>query len=232
MKKQISLLFYSLIALPNVLAHETEVSMLQKLPNPLFILGIGVIFCLAFLCFVLFKKNWKNQQKKILFWSFAVLVSTVTIYFLLYTLLVNFTSETNGPVHWHADFEIWVCGQRQTVPHSTGISGRDGTPLLHHHNDDRIHIEGTIINTEGVSLGNFFAAIGGALADSYIGIPQEDGTIQYWHNEDACPDGHAGTLSLYITRGNSVAMIPGIAEYVISPETNVPPGDQLKLVFN
>ncbi len=190
------------------------------------------MFSIAFLVLILYRKNWKNQQKKILFWCFAIIITGVTGYFLFSTVLVNLSSETNGPVHWHADFEIWACGQKQILPHSKGISGRVGTALLHHHDDSRMHIEGTIINKAGVNLGNFFEAIGGALADSYIGVPQDDGSIKYWHNGDKCPDGHVGTLTLYVTSGQSIKTVQNIAEYVISPQTNIPPGDQLKFVFS
>ncbi|MBI5072478.1 hypothetical protein HZA99_01535 [Candidatus Woesearchaeota archaeon] len=231
MKKSI-IISSLLMAIQTAAAHETEETMTQVIPSPLFILGVGTIFCVVFIALVLLKKNWKNQEKKILFWALAIGVSAVTVYLLSYTLLVNSTSETNGPVHWHADFEIWVCGEKQTLPESEGISGRVGTPLVHYHDDYRIHIEGAVMNKEDMNLGSFFAAIGGALADSYIGIPQEDGSIKYWRNGDQCQDGHAGTLTLYVTKGQSVTTVQNIAAYVISPETNVPPGDKLKFVFN
>lgn len=226
------LFFYFLTTIPTALAYEQETKVIQKIPSPSVILGIGVLCILTFFAIIFIKKKWKNYEKKIIFWSFAIVISIVTLYLLFYTLLVNLSSETKGPVHWHADFEIWVCGEKQTLPESKGLSGKVGTSLLHHHNDYRIHVEGTVMNKAEVSLGNFFAAIDGALADSYIGIPQNDDSIKYWHNGDRCFDGHVGTLSLYVTKGQSVTTVENIAAYVISSETNVPPGDTLKLVFN
>lgn len=206
--------------------------MFEQFPSVLSVLAFAVLFSLAFLVLILFRKNWKNHEKKILFWSFTIVIALVTFYFLLYTLLMNVTSETKGPVHWHADFEIWVCGQEQELPKSKGISGKVGTALLHTHNDYRIHIEGTVMDKEEVSLGNFFDSIGGVLAETYIGIPQEDGSIVYWHNGDVCPDGHSGTLTMYVKKGESMTVVADSANYVPSPETNVPPGDQITITFD
>jgi hypothetical protein len=43
-----------------------------------------------------------------------ILIAGITIFSTLYmagsTIYVNNKSDSGGPVHWHADMEIWACG--------------------------------------------------------------------------------------------------------------------------
>ncbi len=184
-----------------------------------------------FIYFATNKKRMNNTYKKIAFACFVVLVSMTTLYLLMHTLFTNIISETKGPVHWHADFEIIICGEKQLLLESTGISNKVGTATLHHHNDYRIHVEGTLLSLQDASLGRFFESIGGVLTDTYIGIPQKNETTLYWHNGDHCPDGSTGTLSMYVQKGTSVTAVSDIDGYIISPEIYVPPGDKITIIF-
>ncbi|MEK6867760.1 MAG: hypothetical protein AABX98_02965, partial [Nanoarchaeota archaeon] len=193
---------------------------------------VSVVFFLL-VAYAVLKKKQSKQEKYILFWSMVLILSIATLYLAAYTLTVTLLSVTNGPVHWHADFEVWICGEKQFIPESTGLSGKIGSSLLHHHNDYRIHIEGAVMDYEDIMLAQFFQDIGGSLGQNYIGISQEDGSVAYWQNGDYCPDGKEGMLRLYVQRGFSeewqeVAEIPS---YIIGPYADVPPGDRLKLVF-
>ena len=182
--------------------------------------------------YAVFKKKLREQTKLFLFWSIVVLVSLSTLYLVAHTFYYNIFSETNGPVHWHADFEIWICGEQQTLPSSPFPSNKVGTPLLHHHNDYRMHIEGTVFSWGDVTVGSFFDAIGGTLGQTYIGIPQEDGSLKYWQNDDYCGK-KQGMLHLYVQKGDSEAWeeVEDIPSYIISPYADVPPGDRLKIMF-
>lgn len=227
------LFFLILLLLPLVLAHE-EATPTTSWPEPFLILNYALVLFAVLLAVALCKKKASHATKRFLFWSMVIIIGSATLYLATYTIIVNMTSETEGPVHWHADFEIWICGEKQTLPQSTGFENKIGTGSFHHHNDDRIHIEGVVAHLEDVTLSKFFETIGGSLTENSLGIPQEDRSIDYWQNEDRCPDGSKGTVSVFVQKGDSNDWLP-VAEfpdYVISPESDVPPGDRLKIVFD
>ncbi len=220
-------------ALPFVFAHG------QQLPPPFSDYGpftiltyVSVLFFLL-LAYAVLKKKQSKHEKHILFWSMVVILGSATLYLVAYTLTITLLSVTNGPVHWHADFEVVICGEKQLLPESKGLSGKMGSSLLHHHNDYRIHIEGAVMDYEDIMLAQFFQDIGGSLGQNYVGIPQEDGTVVYWQNGDYCSNGTQGTLHLYVQRDFSEEFedVEDIPEYIISPYSDVPPGDRLNLVF-
>lgn len=230
-KRCLATLFCTFVfLLPSVFADEP--SLLEQLPSPLLVLLYTALPAALLLLYAIFKKKLREQTKLFLFWSIVVLVSVGTLYLVVHTFYYNILSETNGPVHWHADFELWICGEKQTLPTSQFPSNKIGTPLLHHHNDYRMHIEGTVFSWEEVTLRAFFDAIGGTLGQTYIGIPQEDGSLKYLQNDDYCGK-KQGKLHLYVQKGDveNWMEIEEIPTYIISPYADVPPGDRLKLVF-
>ncbi|MBI5001761.1 hypothetical protein HZC31_00080 [Candidatus Woesearchaeota archaeon] len=218
--------------LPLVFAHGHEPTLLEQLPSPLLVLFYTALLTVFLLLYAVFKKKMREKTKQVVFWSIVVLVSVSTLYIVAHTFYYNIFSETNGPVHWHADFEIWICGEQQILPSSQFPSNKVGTPLLHHHNDYRMHIEGTVFSWNDVTLSAFFNAIGGTLGQTYIGIPQEDGSLKYWQNDDYCGK-KQGTLHLYVQKGDAETWeeIEEIPSYIISPYADVPPGDRLKIMF-
>ncbi len=220
------------LLIPFVFAHGHEPSLLEQLPTPLFVLLYTALPATLLLLYAVSQKKLREQTKLFLFWSIVVLVSVSTLYLVTHTFYYNILSETNGPVHWHADFEIWICGEQQTLPTSQFPANKMGTPLLHHHNDYRMHIEGTVFSFNDVTLAAFLDAIGGTLGQTYIGIPQEDGSLEYWQNGDYCGR-EQGMLRLYVQRGYSDEWeeAEDIPSYLISPYADVPPGDRLKLMF-
>ncbi len=233
LEKKVFVAFIVLVfALPSVFADAYGLSPLEQLPSPLLVLLCAAIPTTLLILYAVFKKKLREQTKLFLFWSIVVLVSLSTLYLVAHTFYYNIFSETNGPVHWHADFEIWICGEQQTLPSSQFPSNKVGTPLLHHHNDYRMHIEGTVFSWGDVTVGSFFDAIDGTLGQTYIGIPQEDGSMKYWQNGDYCGK-KQGMLHLYVQKGDAETWeeIEEIPSYIISPYADVPPGDRLKLMF-
>src|SRR3989344_854626 len=100
---------------------------------------------IALLILVLISLKTRNASpsvKKILFISIVAIVASVTIFLAGSTIYLNIVSFSRGPVHYHADFEIWNCGQEIDLKDPKGISNKIGTPALHEHNDKRIHLEG------------------------------------------------------------------------------------------
>ena len=226
------ILCFLFVLMPAVLAH-TQLPSPFSLYSPFLILGISSVLFALLVLYALFKKRQSKQEKYILFWSMVVVLGIATLYLVAYTLTITLLSVTNGPVHWHADFEIWVCGEKQFIPESKGISGKIGSNTLHHHNDYRIHIEGAVMEYEDIMLAQFFQDIGGSLGQAYVRIPQENGSVAYWQNGNYCPDGKEGMLHLYVQRGftDEWEEVEEIPSYIISPYADVPPGDRLKLIF-
>src|SRR3989344_115684 len=87
-----------------------------------------------------------HQYKKFFFLSITIPVAMVTLYLAGHTLYENAISVTGGPVHWHADYQVWHCGERIDLVDPNFPSNKIGTPLLHEHDDDRVHMEGTVVN--------------------------------------------------------------------------------------
>ena len=186
--------------------------------------GIIILSVLA----AVFQKNIGENGKKAAFFILAAVIVLTTIYLGGSIVLTNVTSVTGGPVHWHADYEIWACGEKIETKTSEGFSNRVGTPLFHNHNDDRIHVEGVVMDWKEIHLGVYFKAIGGDFTQEALTLILKDGTTKTWRNGDRCPNGHAGTLKLYVNGVQNDKM----DEYIISPYSNIPPGDFLKIVFD
>lgn len=188
--------------------------------------GYGsLVFGVLIVVILLFHKIMNDATKKAVYFSIIIIVSLVTIYLVLTTLHLNIISLTKGPVHWHADFELWVCDKELKLPEPKGLSNKQGVELMHAHNDNRIHVEGVILDTRQASLGAFFYAIGGSLSDDGIKVPTDDGLVSV-HDGDKCNEQPA---KLYVfVNGN---LIDNPSAYVISPYEKVPPGDRINFVF-
>lgn len=188
--------------------------------------GYGSLaFGILALAIILFHKKMNDAAKKIMYILVVAVIAIVTLYLILTTLHLNVTSITKGPVHWHADFEIWVCGKEIKLSEPKGLSNKQGVDLMHAHNDNRIHVEGVILDKKQASLGAFFHAVGGSLSSDGLRVPTDEGLISA-HNGDKCNEKPA---KLYVfVNGN---LIENPSAYEISHYEKVPPGDRLKFVF-
>ncbi len=89
------------------------------------------------------------------------------------TVYLNVKSDSGGPVHWHADLEYWVCGNQLELRNPIGaLSNKIGTAVLHEHDDQRIHLEGVVVDgVKDASLGKFMHVIDGAITDEALVLP-------------------------------------------------------------
>lgn len=108
-----------------------------------------------------------------LFIMIAFIMSSSFLFLAGSTIYLNVKSDTGGPVHWHADFEVWACGNELELRDPFEfLSNKIGTATLHEHDDRRIHLEGVPVETEvDASLGKFMYVIGGAVTDEAIVFP-------------------------------------------------------------
>ncbi len=193
----------------------------------------SLIMILVTIISIFFHKKLPNTFKKILFWLTSFLVIVTTLFLIGSTVYLNIVSPTKGPVHWHADFTIEICGKDIEIADPTGIMNRIGKSDLHEHNDNRIHIEGTPPSLESIELGEFFEAVGGNFDPISFSVPTNQGLMSV-KNGDLC-NNKPGRLFLFVESQSGIQRVwriePKSGEYIIAPYGNVPPGDRLRIIF-
>lgn len=173
-------------------------------------------------------KKLSPNLKKFLFWSISAVTLITTLILAVSTVYLNVISSSGGPVHWHADIEIFNCGSEVNLKDPKGLSNKIGSPTLHEHNDKRIHLEGVVVEENDASLGKFFHVIGGEITDSSITFPTNEG-MQTLSSGSTCPNGQPAELQVfaYKVSGKNYTQqkLTNPSEYIMSPEGAVPPGD-------
>ena len=202
--------------------------------DPLFVVvgASGVILALT-ICAV-----WLDSQtnfiKAFFFSSISAVVIVTTLYIVLGTVQLVRSSSTGGPVHWHADFRAFRCGEELDLIDPSGFSNKEGTQTVHEHGDKRIHIEGIPEEETIASLKNFIRAVGGTLSHDAMSFPTQHGDTLV-KNGDMCVDGE-GFLQVFLwktKKGEAVqSKLESFPEYIISPEVFVPPGDCIIFEFD
>lgn len=181
-----------------------------------------------------FFKERNATLKKILFWAIIFVIVVNTLYLSLSTIYLNISSKSGGPVHHHADFEIYNCGQQVEVKKSEGLSNKVGSELVHTHNDKRMHIEGVILDPHQLSIGHFFENLGGELNNGILVVPTEKGQLSL-KDRGFCPDGSKAVLQVFVYSTHDKFFeqkkLIDFEDYQISPFTQVPPGDCVILEF-
>lgn len=190
---------------------------------------------IAFLVLIIVLRPPKSNPAKVFFFSLISLAVILTTLFIASgTVYQNLTSATGGPVHWHADLQVFNCGEGLKLVSPAGALNRVGTPDVHEHGDGRIHIEGKIKRLEEASLHGFFEAVGGTLTEDELAMPTNDGLV-YVQNGKVCPDGSPGTLQVFLWKTTNGILeqlkLADFPEYVISPESVIPPGDCVIIEF-
>jgi len=187
-------------------------------------LKLSAVFLVALVIVALVKRKLTAGQKKILFIAICLFVLAPTLFMGFSTIRENLESVTKGPVHWHADYIVEVCGERLDLGDPEFMANRVGDPLLHEHDDSRMHIEGAVRELEDVSLHAYFEKIGGELAPGRFAYPSDKGLVEK-QDGDACAEG-PGTLKVYVN-GRELSDF----EYVPYPDSYVPPGDCIVVRF-
>ncbi len=175
---------------------------------------------------LLFRGRLTKKEKVFFFILIAAPALITTFYLAGYTINNNIVSVTKGPVHWHMDYQVWVCGERLNLVDPKGMENKIGDHLLHEHNDGRVHVEGVVTSYDDVSLGNYFYTIGGKLSNDQLIYPTDDGVVEV-ANGQFC-DQLKSTLKVYV---NGKA-INNPQDFVMYPAPNVPPGDCVIIEFS
>ncbi len=201
----------------------------------------GASFIVALLTFAALSLRPKDERTKwMLFLGIAVPIVFATLFSAGTTIYLNQISHTKGPVHWHADFEIWNCGEKVDLQDPVGLSNRVGNPVLHEHGDGRIHVEGVVVSQEDVSLHHFFEQAGGEMSKEALLLPTNSGNVNM-RNGALCR-GKPAQLQVFvysvvnpdersnwILRQEKIDIFP---EYVLARYANIPPGDCFIVEFD
>lgn len=229
----------AILLLPGALAHEDAASVGEGIAqNGMNAVAVALAFMAVAVVIALGWKGKPDRAKPVLFLLIVIPVVLATAVLVGSTIYLNQVSATGGPVHWHADFEIWSCGQKIDLVDPTGLENRVGTAVVHEHGDDRIHVEGVLVDLEEASLHEFFEVVGGGLSAGELAVPLNAGSLAV-RNGDLCPDGQAGELQLWAYRvanprergGWQYVQERADPDYVLSPHSAVPPGDCIILEF-
>jgi hypothetical protein len=197
----------------------------------------GASVLLALLVVLALRTKHPTQEfKRFLFTGIITFVAIPTLYMTGTTVFLNTVSASKGPVHWHADFEIWNCGQEVSLKDPVGmLNNKIGTATLHEHNDNRLHVEGVVEQPTDASLGTFFRVVGGELTPTSAIIPTNVGQLPLTSGS-ICPDGQEGTLQVFVLQTDndmyySQKKIADPQSYEISPYADVPKGDCIIVEF-
>ncbi len=218
-----------LFQVAKIAAHEEDIAEEEQnnfFANPVFYIKLTGIWAVFIAMLILLFRNFVMNNKKLFFWLLITPIILSSLYLAGATIYENIFSETKGPIHWHADYQIWICGERLQLIDPEGIANRVGSAFLHEHNDNRIHIEGTVEHWEDIDLGSYFASVGGELEMGHF-IFSTNEKIYDVINGDDC-NGEEGTLKVYVNGGK----IDNYENYLIYPDSQSPPGDCVIVLFD
>lgn len=168
------------------------------------ILACSILLVLFIILASLFANKKHPQLKKPLFISivFVVLVGSITLFGS--TIYLNLKSDSGGPVHWHADIEYWACDVQLELRNPSGfLSNKIGTSTLHEHDDQRIHLEGVVVDDEvDATLGKFMRVVGGSVSDDSLILPLADSILEDFVDGDSVDLGGISNVEKFITSDN------------------------------
>ena len=199
------------------------------------VVGYGFLLLLLVTAIAILVKKQSETLKRFFFWSMTSIIVVLTVGMMASTVFLNMASWSGGPVHWHADFQVWACGEKIDLKDPKGFLNRIGTSVLHEHNDERIHYEGVIMTPQQAMLDNFFHVIGGELTANSLTVPTNNGIASY-ATGDSCSDGSTGTMQVFAYQVNddktfTQRKLTHPENYVLSQVSTVPPGDCLIVEF-
>jgi len=201
---------------------------------------IASIIAVILVLFSIYEKDKSEKTKIFLFLGMAIPVILATAYSAGSTIYLNLISETEGPVHWHADYEMWDCGRKIELVKPKGISNRVGSAVFHEHNDNRIHVEGVVTDKSEVGLHNFFTTIGGMLSKSTLYLPTDNGFAEI--KKGGLCNSKEAKIQVFLYKVKNPddvknwvfeqQKLEDFENYVLAPYSNVPPGDCIIIEFD
>lgn len=113
------------------------------------------------------KTKKQNRKQKIKYTGMAAVLGVLVIGGGVFSMEnidtsmpVNESIGLGEPIHWHADYQITVCGEEK-IP-------RGGPMLAHTHGETRFHLEGVRRNSEQTTLGWVLNSLGVQFSEDSI----------------------------------------------------------------
>lgn len=234
-KRGFIVIIIALFLINLVSAHEENLDQELK-ERSLRYVYFGAIFMAIITVIALF---FANKYKILLFLLLVIPIVLVSSYLVYTTVSLNLKSEYKGPVHWHADFEIWNCDERIDLKDPEGMTNRIGTSVFHEHGDNRIHVEGVVLDKNDVNLHEFFETFGSELTREMLRVETNDEEV-FMKNGDNCK-GKEGKLQAFLykianpedkTWRYEQVKLEDFESYVLAPYSHVPPGDCIIIEFS
>ena len=226
--------FRDLIVLAHAEEAGSEQSSLLKQRTFFLVFPLFIIVLVFVITALAMDARQSENIKRILFAMICLPILIATTYIAATTISLNLAAESKGPVHWHADFEIWNCGQKIDFKSPQGWSNRIGNPVFHEHGDNRIHVEGVILDRNDITLHHFFSVVGGSLSEISLTLPTDEGALTF-HNGEAC-NGQPGKVQVFVYKtteeGYTQQKLDPYVNYVLSPSAAIPPGDCLIIEYD
>ncbi|HEY1074658.1 MAG TPA: hypothetical protein VGE59_03100 [Patescibacteria group bacterium] len=228
------------LAMPAFAAHTPLVADGSDIEAELSSLGLRLVLMTLAGVFVLLLASMAIHKptellKRSLFWGITIAVVTTTFVLIFFSVTLNTNSWSKGPIHWHADYQVYACGQQLDLVDPVGLGNKIGTPSRHEHNDNRLHYEGVVLSSGNAKLGSFMEVLGAELTNDSLVFPTNTETVHY-HTGDTCSDGTVGEVQVFLYRvgaGNvyTQTKLEHPEDYIIRSESAVPPGDCLVIEF-
>lgn len=148
----------------------------------------------------LFANKKHTYLKKPLFILIVAVILSGTATLFTSTIYLNTRSYSKGPVHWHADIEFWACDVQLEIRNPSGfLSNKIGTSTLHEHNDQRIHLEGVVVDKDvDATLGKFIKVMGGSISNDSLNLPVADSILEDFIDGDKVDVGGVSNVSSFL----------------------------------
>lgn len=168
------------------------------------ILASSILLIILIAIASLFANKKHKYLKKPLFFMIVIIVMIGTGTLFGSTIYLNVKSDSGGPVHWHADIEFWACDVQLELRNPSGfLSNKIGTSTLHEHNDQRIHLEGVVVDDSvDATIGKFMRVIGGGISNNSLSVPLADNVLEDFIDGDAVDLGGVSNIEKYIRTDN------------------------------
>ena len=161
--------------------------------------SLVLVVLLVLASIVVNNKKYKSFKTP-LFTMIAATIAIPSLFLVGSTIYVNVDSESKGPVHWHTDYELWVCGEE--IEHRDPykfLSNKIGTATYHEHDDKRIHLEGVVgIKYYDASFEKFMLVTEGKVTENELVIATDE---RLFEDNDGKPDGDQSSGNQDVVRG-------------------------------
>lgn len=155
----------------------------------------------------------KKEQTKSWLTTGGLFLGTVAFIGLFLLFIFNKPATySKGIVHWHAELNYNLCGDKNLLTEKGAPEGIH-PGILHGHNDGLVHVEGDVPSSESIILGAYF---------DEVGISFDKDRIGKYKNGESCPGSDKPGMLKFKINGEESTLF---RDYVVKD------GDKLEFIF-